>query len=253
MSLKNLYQGREYSRDKNEQKYKQTLYGSEAEVDEYIASLSIGTKADGKGYLRSYTKTQKDGSFWQLEIEYSTSFSGSWSDDDETIVGQKSATLSARVIQVPLEAKQGYLTKWNNYLISTEGSAPAWAASATDIIIPVSDRGKYMWVKSLAEIPMDKTEQGKYWNVVQDMTKKGVEYFEVAVYVVSESAAFRSANAAGNFISKKMNKIVSPSQTFGLGGEWKLDDCSVQYDGKKWIATNTYSRAIDEWDSDLYD
>lgn len=255
MTLKSLYQGKEYSRDKNEEKLKQTFYGTQAEVDSFIASLSIGTKDQSKGFLRSYTKTQKDGAFWQVEVEYSISHSSQWSDDDDTVVGKKSATLSARNIQMPLESHKNYLTTWNHYLISTQGYAPAWASTAKDVLIPAADRGKFQWIKSLGEVPSQPNSQGKFWEVVVKIEKPGVEYYDLSIYVVTESAAFRSASAAGNFISKKMNRIDSPSEDFNLGGEWKLDDCSVQRDGSngKWIASNTYSRAVDEWDKDLYD
>lgn len=254
MALKSLYQGKEYSRDKNEEKLKQTFYGTQAEVDSFISSLSVGTKDQTKGYLRSYTKTQKDGAFWQVEVEYSISHSSDWSDDDDTVVGKKSATLSARNIQMPLESHENYLTRWNHYLISTQGYAPAWAFTAKDVLIPSADRPYFQWIKSLSEIPSQPNSQGNHWEVVADMIKKGVQYYDLSVYVVTESAAFKSAKAAGSFISKKMNRIDSPSQDFGLGGEWKLDDCSVQRDGSngKWIASNTYSRAVDVWDKDLY-
>lgn len=72
---------------------------------------------------------------------------------------------------------------------------------------------------------------------------------------MTESAKYRSASAAGQAISKNINKIVSPDNTFGLsGGNWKYDEASVQYDGKNWIATTTYTKSGDNngWDSDLY-
>jgi hypothetical protein len=44
---------------------------------------------------------------------------------------------------------------WNHYLIGLgKVTLPAWATTAKDTIIPVSDRGKYAWIKSIGELPL---------------------------------------------------------------------------------------------------
>lgn len=255
MALKLKYQGQEASKNKNEYTYKQTYTGTKQEVENYIASLpAIGTKNDTKGYLRRWTQTQEEGIFWNAEIEYGISYdSSSFSDDDQTVVGKKSAQLSVRNMQMPLESHPNYRTIWNHYLASNNGMAPQWATDTTDVLISGEDRKHYMWIKSLGQLPMDADEQGNMWQIVVDMEKKGVEYYDMALFVVTISAKYNSASSAGSAISSNINSIVSPSEDFGLGGQWKYDQANVSYDGKSWIATSVYTRAIDKWDKDLYE
>lgn len=254
MALKLKYQGQEASKNKDEYTFKQTYIGTKQEVASYIASLpAIGTKLE-KGYLRRWTQTQEEGIFWNAEIEYGISFDSSGFSDsqEDTVTGKKSATLQTRNIQMPLQAHPNYLTCWNYYLISVLTTIPSWADSATDILIPVADRRHYQWVKSVGEIPLDPDPQGRYWVVLTKPLKAGVEYYDMACFCITITQKHNSATAAGNAIEKSINTIKSPSTTFGLGGQWKHDDSTVSYDGHHWISQNVYTRAVDEWDKDLY-
>ena len=83
----------------------------------------------------------------------------------------------------------------------------------------------------------------------------GVEYYDLACFVVSETARYSSARSAGNAISRNINTITTPSETFGItGGNWKLDEATIQFNGKHWYATMVYTRSGDDegWDLDLY-
>ena len=85
--------------------------------------------------------------------------------------------------------------------------------------------------------------------------KPGVETYDVAVYSVTETAKFRSSNAAGKFVSGRLNSIGSPDTVFGIAkGNWKCDDACVFYDGEAWFATLTWTLSGNEngWDKDLY-
>ena len=253
MALKYLYQGKEISRDKSSSSYKQTLYGTETEVDAKISSLTIGTFVQGKGYLKSWTKTQNDPNIWQIEIEYSISYESNFNDSDSgTVTGKKSAQLSVRNIQMPLQAHPNYRTIWNHYLISCNGMSPSWVFDKTDTLIDTDQRKNYMWVKSLGEIPLQPNADGTYWEVAVQPQKPGVEYYDMALFVVTISEKHGSATSAGNAVSKNINRIVNPSEDFNLGGEWKYDEASISYDGKNWISTQVYTRAADEWDKQLY-
>ena len=59
----------------------------------------------------------------------------------------------------------------------------------------------------------------------------------------------------GNAISKKINTITSPENTFGIsGGNWKLDEVNVIFNGKYWVANSVFTRSGDEkgWDTEIY-
>lgn len=268
MALKVLYQGKEKSRNANEEKYKVTYYGKQSEIDAFIATLTIGTSYDN-GYLSSYTKSNYGADLYQIQCEYTTSFQwGSYSNVGPTVVGKKSATLSVRNIQLPLEwlkdhGSCNYLTNWNYYLIgraadeNTVISTPSWWDQAQDIIIPVADRANYRWVKTLSEIPIEPDAQGMYWFVVQQPTMPGVQYIDYALFVVTQSERFRTASAAGAAVSNTINTITSPTNDFGLstgGYDWKHDESSISYDGRSWIVTSVYTRSgsNEGWSTDLY-
>lgn len=104
-------------------------------------------------------------------------------------------------------------------------------------------------------MPLDPDANGKYWRILQKPTKPGVEYYDLACFVVNISAKYNTASAAGNAVSKNINHIVTPTETFGItGGNWKLDEVSISYDGKHWIANQTYTKSGDSsgWDREIY-
>ena len=263
MSLKILYQSKEKSRTQNEYKNKITYYGTENEVDAYIATLEIGV-TQNDGTLTAWRKSNTGGDIYQVETEYTTSFdTGFFSNVSQTVVGQKSATLSVRNIQMPLEHLDNYRANWNYYLIGRAEDqdavidTPEWWETAENIQIPIADRKDYRWVKSPGEIPSDPDADGLYWFIVEQPLKPGVQYYDWACFVITESQRFKSATAAGNAINKSINTITSPTNTFGLSGggyNFKLDQVSVQWDGKSWIANSVYTRSGDNlgWDEDIY-
>ena len=89
------YQGREESKNKTSQSYKQTWQGTQAEVDSVISGLPvIGAFVTGKGFMTSYRKSCDDGPYWSVEVEYTIEKdSSSFDNSDDTIVGKKSAQL----------------------------------------------------------------------------------------------------------------------------------------------------------------
>lgn len=253
MSVKLKYQSKELSRNKNQESYKETFYGSSDEIDAFISTLpAIGTSVSGKGYFTSYNKTQSEGSIYQVETQYTIEYDESFSNTSSTVVGQKSASLSVRNIQMPLQAHVNYLTCWNYYLIGLgDAETPQWHSTAKDTLINVDDRKSYQWVKSTSQMPLEANEDGQYWHVLEQPIKPGVEYFDKACFVVTQSAKFNSSGAAGSSISANINTITPPQNTFNVTyGDWKYDQASVQYDGKHWIATSTYTHSGDSlgWD-----
>lgn len=174
MSLTLKYQGQEVSRNKNESSYKETFQGAESEIDSYISSSlsGIGNFVSGKGYLTSWRKFNADGKFVNVEVEYTISYDGSFDNSDSQVYGKKSAQLTVRNIQMPLEHHTNYLAMWNNYLLGLgDATLPQWAETATNVILTPNDRKKYMWVKSISEIPTEPDQNGKYWTILQEPSK----------------------------------------------------------------------------------
>ena len=249
LSLK--YQGQEISRDRNSKTYKETWIGDEASIDGKIAQLNIYAFYAGKGYLRSWRKSQDAGPHYQLEVEYGESFGNSTAYSDEVVTGEKSAQLSTRTLSMPLETAPNYFTRWNYNLASKNGlPQPTWWQSAVNLEIPLVDVKNYMWYKSPSELDRDAG-----WALIDgcEMQMPGVESYDLSYFVVTVSAAYRTSSAAGSAIATAINTVTQNFQyDFGLGGEWKLDDATVSYQGNKWIGTNTWTRAVDAWDGRLY-
>jgi hypothetical protein len=108
----------------------------------------------------------------------------------------------------------------------------------------------YIWAK-VGEEHSD--ARGK-WKCIPP-TKPGVESIDYATYTITESARYANRNQAGKMCAKKLNKIGTPSEDFGLGGSWKCDDATVSWTGEYWLATLTWTRAggSSGWDEDLYE
>lgn len=247
MALQLKFQGSEQSKSRKENSFKETWIGTEAEIDSKISTLTIGTFHSDKGFLSSWSKTQQDGKFYTLEIDYRVSFDAetAGSNTDSTVYGKKSATLNVRNIQLPLENHKNYKTCWNYFLFSKGGDTPSFWKEAKDLT--GADGKNYQWGKDPVTCP-----QG--WTIISP-TKPGVEVYDLACYTVSITEKHGSASSAGNAIQKKINKIVRPSEDFSIdGGNWKLDDCSVSHNGKHWVSTMTFTRSGDEsgWDEELY-
>lgn len=168
------YQGQEQSRSKSEASFKETFQGTETEINSQISTLPpISTKVEGKGFLTSWRKTCDEGPIWNLEVEYTISYdSGDFDNNDEQVYGKKSAQLSARNIQMPLEGHPNYLTNWNYYLIGLGNvTTPGWWATATDIMLTPTQRKQFQWVKSIGEIPQEPDQNGDYWTILEEPQK----------------------------------------------------------------------------------
>lgn len=261
MAVKLKYQGQEKSRNKNQSNYKETYYGTQAEIDAFLsesADIRIGIFNEGKGYVSSWRKSQMDGIFYQLEVDYTITYDDKPDDLSDAEVGKKSATLSVRNLQLPLENHPNYQIRWNHYLYSKNGaSLPSWWATMTDIDdMTATMQANYQWAKYPTDVPKVDAD-GNKWKRLRKPTMPGVEVYDFAVYVVTISAKYRSATAAGTAMAKYINEIKTPDEDFGLtktGYNWKMDDCSVSYSGSAWIATMTYTRSGDNkgWDTRLY-
>lgn len=257
MALKRKLQGREQSKSRDEAIYKETWYGTEAEVDAYIATLVIGVYVQDKGYLHEWEKKQDSPAIWEVEVTYRVTYT-TWTTEEEESSSSSSTpkqyTLSVRNIQTPLEAHPLYKACWNHYLLGYGTLVvPAWWSTATNTMLTKQQHKFYTWVSSLSEIPIDEENMDTAWQIVREPTKPGVSTYDVACFVVVEKSRYKTSSQAGQAISTNINTINTPPHTFGItGGNWKLDEGSVEHDGKRWVATRSWTHASGGWDTDLY-
>ena len=229
-------------------------YGERAEMEALYRDHAVNEQGES-GRLKNLRLYQASGSIWEVEMRFEA-HQGTSAKAPDTSFGKKSAQLSGAMLNLSLEVRNNYLANWDHYLAAaptvSSDTAPAWWATATDTLLDFSQSQNYRWVKSPGECPVD--ADGK-WRVIKKPMKKGTTSFDVAVYTITESARFESAAHAGRMVAGKLNKIGTPSETFGItGGNWKCDSANVSWQGKYWLATLTWTRSGDDagWDRDLY-
>jgi len=262
MAINTKYQSVVSEKTEGGTTYKETFYGTRAEMEELRDSLEMGVATD-YGYRRRATVTQGAGAIYECAVEYSSTA------NDSNVVGPSddfdkvTCTLDTGVMSVPLESLENYRTNWNYYLITSASTdedviPPFWETEKTTII-PEAYSGDYRWIKNISDLPTEKNpETGVSWEIVKEPTKPGVEAVDRITAVVTETCYFRTDKQASNFVVGRLNKIKAayPTDTFGIvGGNWKCDRATVNWNGKKWVATLTYTHSGDDkgWDKDLYE
>lgn len=226
--------------------------GTYEEMYELHSLSEIGEyNVEAEGKLTSKRLNQEEGPVWNCELIYSTSKNGDYSTSPDYSYGSKSASLRGSLLSLDLSMAAGYRTNWNYALYCAPGhSKPSWWASAKTTELSDANAQNYLWAK-VGEEHSD--ARGK-WKCIPP-TKPGVESIDYATYSITESARYANRNQAGKMCAKKLNKIGTPSEDFGLGGSWKCDDATVSWTGEYWLATLTWTRAggSSGWDKDLYE
>lgn len=232
-----------------------TVYYSkdQAEINALQMSHPIGENT-ADGYLKS-NALKPDNGMWELELVYqSNSDSTGPVLSPDTAYGAKSVQIHGSMLSLQLETLPEYRANWNYFLFAdpTVKSAPAWWATAKDVVLDGTQAQKYAWAKSAGETPV---VGGKRWALLKMPTKPGVESYDYAVYTMTEAARYRSCKLAIQAITSRLNKIVTPIYDVSLpaGGNWKCDDANVQWTGKYWIGSYSYTLSgPGGWDTDLY-
>lgn len=261
MAINVKYQSTTSEKTSGGKTYRETFYGTKSEMDELLDSLEMDVLTDN-GYRRRGTVTQSAGAIYECAVEYSSTA------NDSNIVGPSdefdkvTCALDTGIMSVPLETLENYLTNWNYYLITcsttNEDEVPDFWETAKTTIIADPYKDTYKWVKNISDIPTEiNAKTGVAWEIVKEPTKPGVEAVDRITAVVTETCYFRTDKQAATFVGGRLNKIKAayPSDTFGISeGNWKCDRATVAWNGKKWVATLTYTHSGDAkgWDTDLY-
>ena len=241
------------ARDDNGTGTTRVYHGSRAEMEALAAEHNID-EADESGWLKSIRLHPHDGRVWECEFKYDAP------DDWKTIIGpekgwgKRSCQLHGTTLSRPLETHPNYRTRWNHCLCAAPGTTalPSWYANAVNTLIPAADAERYLWCRNSTEAPRDANGR---WKVLATPTKPGVDHWELVTYKIIETARFRTAARAGKMVAGTLNRIGTPSDTFGItGGNWKCDDAEVTWRSNFWVARLTWtSGGSSGWDPELYD
>lgn len=251
MNLK--YQGTKIEKTSSGRTTTVTYFGTKAEMLAKEADSVIGSLSSD-GVLRSVSVSQEEGPIWTCDLTFERpADDGDTDNPDDYSYGQKSARLSCGVTSIPLEANRNYRVCWNYFLAAVEGeSVPPWWATAKDCC--GVDSTRYRWIKSPSDLPTE-FRYGKPWILLKQPTMPGVETYDLGTYQITESMKFLKPKQAAAAIVGKLNKIIDPSERFGImSGIWKCDSAEVSWTGEYWLATLTYTSSGDSqgWNKLLY-
>ena len=248
------YQGQQYEATTGGETITLGYTGTLEEITAFFGEEETGTYNLEWGVLIKKRRYQKGGNIWACERTYSRDRNGNGKEPPNILFGKKSASSRGSVLSLPIEACPKYRTCWNHYLFAAPGvtAVPAWWENEKTAVMSSEVAQQYAWGKSLGECPVDASGR---WHVIKDPVKPGQTNWDVATYSVTETAKFASAKLAGKMQTNALNRIGFPSETFNnTGGNWKCDDCTVQWQGDAWYATLTWTKSGDDngWDPDLY-
>lgn len=233
--------------------YTIVYYGGKDEIADLQNEHPIGEFSE-YGILVSNAMKPVD-SFYELELRYQANSDGSGVEPPDTAYGKRSATLHGSILSLPIEKCNQYRTCWNYYLMAEPNTkdVPSWWQTAKTVALSSALAQKYQWCKSPGEAPYTGKNR---WHIIKEPIKPGVETIDYPTFTMTESARYQNFKSAVSMVGRRMNMIVSPftSGVNASGGRtWKCDDASVQYSGKYWIASFSYTLSgPGGWDTDLY-
>ena len=211
-----------------------------SEIDQKYAELMAAG-------ITHITKTTENG-IAELEVLEEVNTDGESAEKPDTSYGAKTATLHGSLLSMALEQHPKYKTNWNHYLFCKDSQTkPSFWYTAKDSSLSSSDKDKYKWGTRLSDRPDG-------WYIIEKT--KQADYFVIPTYVLEETARYRSFQEAAKAIGDKVGRRVSPETRISVksGRDWLCEDARIQYDGKNWIGTLTYTLSGEGgWDSDLYD
>lgn len=167
--------------------------GFEEQVKMFAAGYKIGQTSE-YGALTAIDIDPDEGPYWTVTLNWSNSSDGSGSSTPTgTSSGPTSSILNVRMLTMPLESKATYVTNWNYFLACLgDLSRPSWWATTKSLTVPTKG---YLWVKTAGEVPRNK-EDGKEWKILERPTKKGIDYYQLPTYELTEIAKHNSRNSA---------------------------------------------------------
>lgn len=279
MSVHQAFESQSESKTKNSERIKLSFYSStgKKELEEYIDLYhKPGYGSVSGGFVENVTYRQV-GPVWYADVSI-------WRELSELTVRLIRSPLqhSLRTIclSLPLNKKNGYRTKWDHFLWkripvqdatsgtgvsgSTSGSSSslpnAYATATSDA--PFEDNGTYYrWTLNGTDLD-GVPKNGYLWTCVATPTKPGVESFDYHTYQIIETGEYPTEKYAAWVTDILADRVRDKPLLgdFGLsarlpGRNWKCDDASVEYNGKRWTASMTWTMSGDDagWDPDLYD
>ena len=172
-------------------------------------------------------------------------------------------TLRTITLSLPLNFLDNYRTYWDHYLWAEVPLAVKSASLPEDSYIFLRDSStfycdgiRYAWTTA-NHVPSHPADSGKHWVYVRSPAKGEERYITYHTYQITEYGEYNSESTASGAVKKALNAVVNkpPLGDMGVGnqgGQWKLDNVSIHYNGKKWESECVWTYLPAKWDPDLY-
>lgn len=172
-------------------------------------------------------------------------------------------TLRTVTLSLPLNFLDNYCTYWDHYLWAEVPLNVKSAPLPEDSYNSLKNERTfyyneilYAWTKT-NHIPSLPADSGKHWVYVRTPAKGEGHHITYHTYQITEYGEYNSESAASWAVKKALNAVaVKPllgdMGVGNQGGQWKLDDVTIRYNGKKWEAECVWTYLPSKWDSDLY-
>lgn len=257
--------------EKNRETVRVSYYSSSSkeELEQFVDQNYKPGSISTRGSVENVHYRQK-GPIWYVDISCYTNYSPEIGISLGGGHPQKHSLRSVR-ISMPLEQAPGYKTKWDHYLwcripvnyesaIDSIGTPPEYGTATTDMAFS-SNGFWWRWSKTADEV--DATSQSEYfWKCMTAPTKPGVDSWDHSTYQIVEYGEYPNEKQAAWITAILVDRIrTTPllgdfglGTALGSGFNWKCDDASVEYDGKKWRAQMVWTLSGDNngWDLELY-
>lgn len=261
MAINEKYMSRDDQRGQDRKTAKISYYGPEAELKAWAATLHVGgTLAALSGSITSIRVYPDGGGTWACDVSAELQYDDDGNPSDPTTsTGPNSQRLAGGRLSLDLEKHPNYRASWDHQLLfkvpEVAPGIPSWYLAAKTTDIPEADQGKYQWIKPGETVP-------EGWMILYDVDSrfKGMTSFDWSMYTITETGKHASKTQAGWISAKALNSIVDSPDLgdFGLtakfGGNWKVEDVNVYYDGRHWLADRSYTKSGDSngWNPAAY-
>lgn len=205
-----------------------------------LSNMAAGM-TDNK-YIRVVQRSENG--IHELEVVEQVNTDGETAEKPNKNFGSKNPSLHGALLSLPLEQHPKYRVCWNYFLFGKSGNVPSWWSTATS---PVTNEDNYLWGQRIGECPAR-------WKILKAPTKHA-NHYEIPTYVMQETANYRSFQQAASALGSKVGRIATPSHAISVTGgrNWRCDEGRIEYDGKKYIGTFSYTLSgPGGWDSDFY-
>lgn len=267
MSVKVKYKSETINRESSRKEISRTYYSFDYdELENYIGTyFQEGADSEIGEVIRN--RFYREGAIWYCDVLGVAELDSSgviinFGNRRERQEPQRH-TLRTITISLPLDFLDNYRTCWDHYLWAEVPLVIKGTLLPDDIYMNRCDEHPFYYDEILFvwtsgnHAPSQSAGSGKHWIFVHAPVKGEVRHVTYHTYQITEYGEYNSESAACWAVKSALNAVVTKPFLGDMGvgdhgGQWKLDNASIRYNGKKWEAECVWTYLPARWDPDLY-